>query len=100
MEENEVLVNVASNEYFKSVKTKLVDGVVVTPVFKDKKNGEYKIISFYAKKARGLMAGYVIRNRIENVEKLKLFDAEGYHYNAAMSSAREWVFTRDAVPAL
>ena len=94
------LVNLASNEYFKAVDREKLEAEVITPVFKDRKGEGYKVISFYAKKARGLMAGYVIRNRIENVEKLKLFDAEGYHYNAAMSSAREWVFTRDAVPAL
>ena len=89
-----VLVNLASNEYFKAVQTKRLHAEVITPVFKDWKGDKYKIISFYAKKARGLMVGYVIRNRIEDVEQLKQFDSEGYRYNAAMSSAQEWVFTR------
>lgn len=88
------LVNLASNEYFKAVKSKTLNAEIITPVFKDWKGDKYKIISFYAKKARGLMVGYAIRNRIEDVEQLKQFDGEGYRYNAAMSSAQEWVFTR------
>lgn len=90
-----VLVNLASNEYFKSVKPKSVDGVIVTPVFKDKKNGEYKIISFFAKKARGLMARYIIQNRITEVAQLKDFDFEGYQFNPELSQANEPVFTRE-----
>lgn len=90
-----VLVNLASNEYFKSVKPKQVDGVVVTPVFKDKKNGEYKIISFFAKKARGLMARYIIQNRLTDVSQLNQFDLEGYQYNEALSKPFEPVFTRE-----
>lgn len=89
-----VLVNLASNEYFKAVQTDALKADVITPVFMDWKGGKYKIISFYAKKARGLMVGYVIRHRIEDVEQLKQFDSEGYAYNPAMSSARQWVFTR------
>ena len=89
------VVNLASNEYFKSIQAKKLNADVITPVFKDWKGDKYKVLSFYAKKARGLMVGYVIRNRIKDVEKLKQFDCEGYSYNAAMSSAREWVFTRD-----
>lgn len=90
-----VLVNLASNEYFKSVIPKELHGDVITPVFKDWKGGKYKIISFYAKKARGLMSRYIIENHIDDVERLKEFDAAGYAYQPAMSSAREWVFTRD-----
>jgi cytoplasmic iron level regulating protein YaaA (DUF328/UPF0246 family) len=89
------LINLASNEYFKSVQTKLLKGSVITPIFKDKKNGEYKVISFYAKKARGLMAQYVIKNRITKAEKMKDFDLCGYQYNDAMSTAADWVFTRE-----
>ena len=89
------LINLASNEYFKAVDVKRVDADVITPVFKDWKGDKHKVISFYAKKARGSMVGYVIRNRINNIEQLKEFDGEGYSYNPAMSSAREWVFTRD-----
>ncbi|TPV56953.1 peroxide stress protein YaaA [Aestuariibacter sp. GS-14] len=90
-----VLVNLASNEYFKSVKPKQVDGMIVTPVFKDKKNGQYKIISFFAKKARGLMARYIIQNRVDDVAGLKGFDTDGYYYSEAQSSATELVFLRE-----
>ncbi len=91
---SDVLVNLASNEYFKSVKPKSLNAEIITPVFKDWKGDKYKIISFYAKKARGLMCAYAIHNRITNAEDLKGFDLEGYAYNEGMSSAREWVFTR------
>ncbi len=90
-----VLVNLASNEYFKSVKPKSLDGVVITPVFKDKKNGQYKIISFFAKKARGLMARYIIQNRLQEVEQLKGFDSSGYQFCEEMSVGNELVFTRE-----
>lgn len=90
------LINLASNEYFKAVKPKALNAEIVTPVFKDLKNGDYKIISFYAKKARGLMAAYVIQNRIKTVDGLKDFDSEGYCYQPRLSSAKELVFTRDA----
>ena len=90
----DVLVNLASNEYFKSVKREELKGRVVTPVFKDWKNGQYKIISFYAKKARGLMGRYAILERLTHVDQLKQFDLEGYSYAADLSSVNEWVFTR------
>ncbi|HIF9081272.1 TPA: peroxide stress protein YaaA [Photobacterium damselae] len=89
------LVNLASNEYFKSVKPKQVKGTIVTPVFKDAKKGQYKVISFYAKKARGLMARYIIDNQIDSIEKLKEFDAAGYYFVAAESTATELVFKRE-----
>ena len=92
--EQHVLVNLASNEYFSSVKKKLLNATIVTPQFKDEKNGKYKIISFYAKKARGLMARYIIQNRITDVEGLKGFDLAGYHYSEAESSLNELVFKR------
>lgn len=92
---SDVLLNLASNEYFKALQGKDLQADVITPVFKDLKNGKYKIISFYAKKARGLMAAYVIKHRITNVNDIKKFKSEGYRYNAQMSTAREWVFTRD-----
>jgi cytoplasmic iron level regulating protein YaaA (DUF328/UPF0246 family) len=91
---SDVLVNLASNEYFKSVKPKLLNAEVITPVFKDWKGDKYKIISFYAKKARGLMAAYIIKNKLTDVEAIKGFDYEGYCFNEGMSSAKEWVFTR------
>ncbi|MDX2463884.1 MAG: peroxide stress protein YaaA [Porticoccus sp.] len=92
---NQVLVNLASNEYFKSVNRSDLNADVITPVFKDWKNGQYKIISFYAKKARGLMSRYIIKNKISDPEKLKQFDVAGYTFNSTMSSAREWIFTRE-----
>jgi uncharacterized protein len=91
-----VLVNLASSEYFKAVRARQVHGEVITPVFKDWQGGQYKVLSFFAKKARGMMVAYAIHNRIDkDVEQLKQFDSEGYRYNTAMSSATEWVFTRD-----
>ena len=89
-----VLLNLASNEYFKSVQTKDIKGQIISPQFMDKKDDKYKIISFYAKKARGLMSAYIINNKITDVEKIKGFDSDGYSYNAAMSEGDKWVFTR------
>jgi len=88
------LVNLASNEYFKAVKKKELNGRIITPIFKDWKTDKYKIISFYAKKARGLMARYAADNLIENAEDLKYFDTDGYQFNPEMSSETDWVFTR------
>ena len=91
------VVNLASNEYFKVVnKNKLVTDTI-SPVFKDKKNGEYKLISFYAKKARGMMARYIIDNRVLKPADLQDFDTAGYKYNKKMSTDSEPVFTRDKV---
>ena len=90
-----VLVNLASNEYFKSVHKKDITARIVTPVFMDKKDDKYKIISFYAKKARGLMSRYIIQNRITDVGKIKQFDSDGYRYNAALSEQDQFVFVRD-----
>jgi cytoplasmic iron level regulating protein YaaA (DUF328/UPF0246 family) len=97
---SETLINLASNEYFKSVQTKGLNAEVITPVFKDLKNGQYKIISFYAKKARGLMAAYAIKKGITEATKLKRFNVEGYKYNKELSiKPGEWVFTRDKAPS-
>jgi cytoplasmic iron level regulating protein YaaA (DUF328/UPF0246 family) len=93
--DDNVLINLASNEYFKSVKVKSLKARMITPVFKDMKNGQYKMISFYAKKARGLMSAYIIKNKLEEVESLKGFDSEGYCFNPDMSKGDEWVFTRN-----
>ncbi len=89
-----VLLNLASDEYFKSVKAKKLEGRVVTPVFEDWKGGRYKIISFYAKRARGLMSRHVIEHRIEDAEGLKSFDRDGYAYAADASDADRLVFRR------
>jgi cytoplasmic iron level regulating protein YaaA (DUF328/UPF0246 family) len=91
---SKTLVNLASNEYFKAVKKKELNGQIITPIFKDWKNGQYKIISFYAKKARGLMARYTADNLLENAEDLKYFDTDGYKFNPELSSDTDWVFTR------
>ncbi|MGF1738203.1 peroxide stress protein YaaA [Photobacterium satsumensis] len=92
---DDTLINLASNEYFKAVKVKQVAGKIITPVFKDCKNGTYKVISFYAKKARGMMARYIIDNQVDSVEKLKQFDAAGYYFVPAESTATELVFKRE-----
>lgn len=93
-----VLVNLASNEYFKSVRKSTLDAEVITPVFKDLKGGKYKIVSFYAKKARGQMARFIIDKKLNEPEGMKKFRTDGYRYNKAESSAREMVFTRDTPP--
>ncbi len=90
-----VLINLASNEYFKSIQTKALAARIVTPQFKDWKNGQYKMISFYAKKARGLMCRYAIQNRITQVGDLKGFNLEGYRFSDEQSSGDTWIFLRD-----
>lgn len=94
MENEELLVNLASNEYFKAVKPKILKGSVVTPVFKDYKNGELKMIGFFAKKARGMMVRYIIDNEINTVDGLKGFNIEGYSFDSNLSSDTQLVFTR------
>ena len=91
---SKVLVNLASNEYFSSVKKKALAATIITPHFKDEKNGKYKIISFYAKKARGLMARYIIENRITKVSELKLFSSAGYVFDEQESTATDLIFKR------
>lgn len=93
--DDKVLVNLASNEYFKSVQKKHLDARLVTPRFKDWKNGQYKMISFYAKKARGLMCRYAIQNRITQADDLKGFNLEGYYFSEDQSDNNNWVFLRD-----
>ncbi|GHD50841.1 hypothetical protein SAMN05216429_10118 [Marinobacter persicus] len=93
--DDKVMVNLASNEYFKSVKKKELDARLITPQFKDWKNGQYKMISFYAKKARGLMCRYAIQNRISNAEDLKGFNLDGYYFSEDQSDNNNWVFLRD-----
>jgi len=94
LEEGEALVNLASNEYFKVIKPKLLKAPVITPVFRDYKDGKLKMISFFAKKARGLMVRYIIDNNIETAEELKGFNSEGYAFDSNLSSEKELVFTR------
>jgi len=88
------LINLASNEYFKSVKPKELNAEIITPAFKEFKNGEYKMIGIYAKKARGLLSRYIIQNKLKDPEDVKLFDEEGYRFNKKLSKGNNWVFTR------
>ncbi|MAV08345.1 MAG: hypothetical protein CMQ88_03985 [Gammaproteobacteria bacterium] len=89
-----VLVNLASNEYFKSVQPKNINAEIITPVFMDQKGDKYKIISFFAKRARGLMSAFIIKNKITDAEQLKTFNVDGYSFNSAMSEGNKWVFCR------
>ena len=94
---DDVLINLASNEYFKAVKKKSLTATIITPQFKDWKNGQYKMISFFAKKARGLMARYIIQNQLTDVEQLKSFDLAGYQYNSGLTQGNDLVFTRKEI---
>ena len=94
MKEDEPLINLASNEYFKVVKPKLLNSTIITPQFKEYKDGKLKMISFFAKKARGMMVRYIIDNDIDDVHSLKGFNYEGYGFNEALSSENEFVFVR------
>ncbi|HED3065952.1 TPA: peroxide stress protein YaaA [Kluyvera ascorbata] len=91
---DDVVINLASDEYFRSVKPKALAGRIIKPVFLDEKNGKFKVISFYAKKARGLMSRYIIENRLSKPEQLTGFNSEGYFFDAEHSSAEELVFKR------
>jgi cytoplasmic iron level regulating protein YaaA (DUF328/UPF0246 family) len=89
-----VVVNLASQEYFKAVDQKVLKARVIECVFEEYKGGKYKVVSFFAKRARGLLARYAIQKHIQNPEKLKDFDLEGYAYAASESGANRWVFRR------
>lgn len=94
MEKGEVLVNLASNEYFKAIDKKVFHGKIITPHFKENKNGVYKIVMMFAKNARGKMARFIIENNISNEEEIKTFEVDGYVFNAEQSTDTDWVFTR------
>ena len=89
-----VIVNVASNEYFKSIKRKILDARVVTPVFKEIKDGKLRTIAAFAKPARGMMASYIIKNRLEDADGIKGFNEGGYEFDKSLSTEDEFVFTR------
>lgn len=93
-EEQDLIVNLASNEYNKAAQLKKFSGSVVTPNFKEFKNGDYKTIMVFAKKARGRMARWIIQNRVEKAEDIKNFTEEGYIFNEELSSGNDWFFTR------
>jgi cytoplasmic iron level regulating protein YaaA (DUF328/UPF0246 family) len=92
--EDGIIINLASNEYFKALDKKTLEGRIITPVFKDLKNGEYKTIMVFAKKARGAMARFIVDHNISNPEDIKGFDTDGYRYDENLSSENDWVFTR------
>ncbi|WP_426576390.1 peroxide stress protein YaaA [Xenorhabdus stockiae] len=91
---DDVLVNLASDEYFKSVNTKKLVARIIKPVFLDEKNGKYKVISFYAKKARGLMSRFIIQNQLTDPARLVEFNLEGYAFDESLSKGDELVFKR------
>ena len=91
---SKVLINLASNEYYKVVQAQNIDGRIVTINFKEWRRDAYRFVSFSAKKARGLMARYMIDHRAERADDLKAFDVEGYAFNEELSSRDEWIFTR------
>jgi len=94
LEEGELFVNLASNEYFKVLQAKDLKIPVITPVFKDYKNGEYKMIMTFAKLARGLMVRYIVDHKVTSLEELKGFNSNGYGFDANLSTDTELVFTR------
>ena len=92
--ENDTIINLASKEYSKAVHLKRFSQPIITPIFKDYKNGKLKTIMMYAKKARGAMARYIVQHKIENLEDLKQYNVDSYMYDESLSNDSEWVFTR------
>lgn len=93
-EKSGVLVNLCSLEYFKSTQPEGLDARIISPAFKEYKDGAYRFVTIYAKKARGMMCNYIIQNQLKRVEELKSFNVEGYKFNPTISSENELVFTR------
>jgi len=91
---DDTLINLASQEYFKSINSKSLNGTIITPVFKEHKNGQYKVIGIYAKRARGLMSRYIIQHRLSSLDALRDFNLDGYSWNAELSDSKQLVFTR------
>lgn len=94
MDKNEVIINLASNEYFKVLPKKNIKQQIITPVFKEFKGDKYNTVMIYAKHARGAMARYIVENQINDPERLKRYDVDGYRFQENLSSENEWVFTR------
>lgn len=92
---SDIIVNLASNEYFKAIKLKSLQGQLISPVFKDCKNGQYKVISFFAKRARGMMARYIIQQQVSRLDELTAFNVAGYYYSEEQSSPTTPTFLRD-----
>lgn len=89
-----ILINLASQEYFKAIQPTKLNAEIITPVFKEHKNGQYKVIGIYAKRARGLMSRYIIEHQINDIDGLRNFDRDGYQYHAELSDSKQLVFTR------
>ena len=94
VEGSSMLINLASNEYLKAARVKQIPAQIVQPVFKEYKNGSYRVVAIYAKRARGLMTGFILKNAITDPEVLKNFDLDGYRYRPGRSTDQDWVFTR------
>lgn len=94
LEKEEVIVNLASSEYFKVIRQNLLNHRIITPIFKEFKNGQCTTVMMYAKHARGAMTRYLIENQLKDIEDLKLYNVDGYQYNDLQSTADEWVFIR------
>jgi len=92
---DQTVINCASNEYFKAVNPKVLNGAVITPVFKEIKDGQARTLGMFAKRARGMMARFIIKKRIEQPEGIKKFNSGGYEYRSELSDSKQWVFTRD-----
>ncbi len=91
---DKILINLASNEYFKAVREDKVTGKIITPIFKESKGDNFKVIAIHAKRARGLMCRFIIKNKLKDTEDLKGFDSENYSFNNELSSETKFVFTR------
>ncbi|HIA62851.1 MAG TPA: peroxide stress protein YaaA [Planctomycetes bacterium] len=91
---SDTLINLASHEYFKAINKKELNAQIITPAFKEEREGAFKMISFFAKVARGQMTSYIIRNRLTDPEQIKQFDKDGYKFNPSESNDTDWVFTR------
>ena len=94
MTKDTVVVNLASNEYFKVMQAKLVQNPIITPIFKEFKNGKFSVVMMYAKHARGAMTRFLVENDLREIEGLKLYDVDGYQFDEKQSKEREWVFVR------
>lgn len=94
LKNDELLINLASQEYIKVIDTSILKNRIVTPIFKEFKNGKFTIVAIYAKHARGAMARYLVERKLETIEDLKLYDVDGYRFDASQSSKDEWVFIR------
>ncbi len=94
LQQEKTLINLASNEYFKAIKPKLLKGRLLNISFKENKEDKTRVIAIFAKRARGMMTDYIIRNRIENSEELKNFNVAGYQYSEKLSDDKQWTFVR------